>query len=211
MTDNIDEVRDWHGHGGNCSDCINLSLKRTGGWPLTHACVNDHYARRIARFCNWKSALANADIAQAHFEVRAIADKYGHLVLSAPLPNGAKETVRWNGARRLPKYHVMRLHNDLQFGRAMHEQEVDLHRIGGGRVRYDWVRTIACRTRTPSCGSIAQQLSPESPTALRRDLDRGVNHEVATRIAAVELAGFTDSAVQELPARGRPACKSARK
>lgn len=206
MTDDIDEARDCQGHEVNCSACTHLSLKKTGGCRLMHACVNDHYARHNDRFFNWSPALANAYTAHPHFEVRAITAKHVNLFLLLPLLNGAEEAVRANAARRLLKSNILTLRND-----SHREMKILVATLLDGEElvpmlsdqNYCARQIVARRAATVA----------EVPAALRCDPDWRVRREVVTRIAAFELARLTeneDSMVQEV-ARRRLACKSARR
>ena len=112
MIDDIEETIDWQGNPVDCSTCAHLDMNATGKCRLSHACVNDRYARRIDRFFHWNPDLANSYVTHPHFEVRAIAAKHAAVFVLLPLLDDPEETVRWNAARRLPKKHILKLRHD---------------------------------------------------------------------------------------------------
>ncbi len=112
MNDDIEETIDWRGEPVDCATCAHLDRNATGKCRLSHACVNDRYARRIDRFFNWNRELANDYVHHPHFEVRAIAAKHAAVFLLPPLLDDPEETVRWNAARRLPRKHILKLRHD---------------------------------------------------------------------------------------------------
>ena len=112
MNDEIDETKDWQGKDVDCTTCAHEDMLATGKCRLSHACVNDRYARRIDRFFNWNPKLADQYVRHEHFEVRAIAAKHASVFVLLPLLHDPEETVRWNAARRLPKKHILELRHD---------------------------------------------------------------------------------------------------
>lgn len=117
MSDDIDEALDWQGQQIDCTACAHLALNHAGGCRIKHACVSDRYARRIDRFFNWNTGLADAYLGHPHFEVRAIAAKSADLFLLPPLLGDVDETVRWNAVRRLPRRYALELRRTRTAGR----------------------------------------------------------------------------------------------
>ena len=112
MTDDISETIDWRGEQIDCRACRHKDMAALGKCKLSHACVNDRYARRIDRFFNWNPELSNDYLKHEYFEIRAIASKRAAVFLLPALLDDAEETVRWNAARRLPKKHILKLRHD---------------------------------------------------------------------------------------------------
>jgi CheY-like chemotaxis protein len=112
MTSDIDEAVDWQGNEVDCEACIHRSLAAEGRCALKHACVQDRYARRIARFFAWNGALANDYLAHPYFEVRALAAKSADVFHLPPLLADPDETVRWSAVQRLPRRYLLLLRND---------------------------------------------------------------------------------------------------
>ena len=199
MIDDIEETIDWQGNPVDCSTCAHLDMNATGKCRLSHACVNDRYARRIDRFFHWNPDLANRYVNHPHFEVRAIAAKHAAVFLLPPLLDDPEETVRWNAARRLPK----KTHSEIaprSASRSAYPHRVparrrrsgpDVARSGllrpSGYCRGVW-RPICwngcCMTKKRRCG--ASSRTGSATTWLMRMAGRpgsGVRLEVAQRLA----------------------------
>jgi hypothetical protein len=112
MTDDIGKAVDWEGREVECGVCPHRELLDSGRCALKHACVNDRYARRIARFFMWNPALANGYLDHPYFEVRALAAKYADVFHLPPLLADPDETVRWSAVQRLPRTYLLLLRND---------------------------------------------------------------------------------------------------
>lgn len=112
MTSDIDETVDWQGNAIGCEACPHRELAGAGRCTLKHACVQDRYAPRIARFFSWNPALANDYLAHPYFEVRALAAKYADVFHLPPLLADPDETVRWSAALRLPHRYLLLLRAD---------------------------------------------------------------------------------------------------
>jgi HEAT repeat protein len=197
MMDDIDEARDWRGDEIDCAGCAHQDLVEAGLCRLKHACVHDRYARRIDRFFNWNPQLANAYIAHAHFEVRAIAAKHASVFVLPPLLDDPEETVRWNAARRLPKRLVLRLrtdaHREVRIRIASLLDDSELIPMMGDTDYY--VRLVIVRRIAPSLLSrmvddeeaevrrvVAQRISRDWLLHMASDRDAGVRLEIARRL-----------------------------
>ena len=106
---------DWHGAPiteATCANCEHAVLRARSACEPGRSCMRDVYARRIDRFFRSHPQLANAHLADAYFEVRAIAARYADIFRLAALMNDPDETVRLQVALRVPQRLLLTLRDD---------------------------------------------------------------------------------------------------
>ncbi len=96
------EALDWRGQPLSCSDCPHKEIRSEKSCDLGRICVRDRRARRIDRFFAANPGEAENYLTHPYFEARALAAKYAHVFVLAPLVDDPEPDVRAMVARRLP-------------------------------------------------------------------------------------------------------------
>jgi len=192
---------DWHGApitDQTCANCEHAVLRSRSACEPGRSCMRDVYARRIDRFFRSHPQLANAHLADAYFELRAIAARYADVFRLAALMDDPDETVRLQVALRVPQRLLLRLRDDPHREvRIRVAQRIDAAELASLARDADYqVRAIVAR-RAPE-GLL---------TLLMHDADLQVRQEVARRIpmpALWRMASDTAPEVRRIVAERLP-------
>ncbi len=166
----------WQGGPVDCAACEYAALRELPaeqGCEPGHACLQDMYALRIARFFRWHPEQGDRQLGHAYFEVRAIAARHANVFRLASLMDDPDETVRLQIALRLPQQLLGRMARDP-------------HREVRIRVAQRLETTELAAMRNDSDYGVREWVARRLPLALLppmvRDPDRAVRLILAQRL-----------------------------